>query len=140
MGNNIFVTACCGIFHVMFRLNGFRALRRRQWSLGRTPSADHPPRAGLATAPLVEIAQGAGRQRLLAFLPRKVPSIGETSQKLTFIGWKVVASAPPVMWPSRAPIAVVDGGAAGARPNRSAAANRPVISPTAAFRHSPRSP
>ena len=29
---------------------------------------------------------------------------------MTFIGWKVAASAPPVMWRSSAPSAVVAGG------------------------------
>ena len=29
---------------------------------------------------------------------------------MTFIGWKVSASAPPVMWPSSAPSAVSTGG------------------------------
>ena len=33
----------------------------------------------------------------LRSLPRKAPSIGGNRPKLTFIGWKVAASAPPVM-------------------------------------------
>src|SRR5215831_279015 len=48
----------------------------------------------------------------LRSLPRKVPSIGGNRPKLTFIGWKVAASAPPVMWPSNAPMAVVGRGEA----------------------------
>ena len=42
------------------------------------------------------------------------------------------ASAPPVMWPSSAPSAVVGGGGARSVPRISAAANRPARSPIAA--------
>ena len=50
-----------------------------------------------------------------------------------FIGWNVFASAPPVMWASSAPSAVVRGGGACARPRRSAAAKRPASNPMAAL-------
>src|SRR5579863_1927927 len=66
-------------------------------------------------------------------------SIGGNRPKLTFIGWNERGPAsidsmwPPVMWLSRAPMAVVGGGAGNANPSRSAAAKRPAIRPMAAL-------
>ncbi len=61
------------------------------------------------------------------------PSSGGNRPKLMFIGWKVSASAPPVMWFRSAPSAVVAGGGCHARSSRCAAAIRPVSRPQAAL-------
>ena len=55
--------------------------------------------------------RGRGRCRLsCGRLSSRGLASGGIRPKLTFIGWKVSASAPPVMWPSRAPSAVSTGG------------------------------
>ena len=67
-------------------------------------------------------AESAGLRAGRPLRPPGSSGSGGSSPKLMFIGWKVVASAPPVMWPSRAPSAVVGGGGDAGRPNRSLAA------------------
>src|SRR6185437_2301451 len=58
---------------------------------------------------------------------------GGNRPKLTFIGWNVAASAPPVTWRSSPPSAVVSGGGANASSSNSAAAKRPASRPMAAL-------
>ncbi len=75
--------------------------------------------------PLVEVAQRPHAIACLRSLPLKLPAMGGNRPKLMFIGWKVVASAPPVMWPRRAPIAgwwaaARPGAGRGARPREPA--------------------
>jgi len=53
-----------------------------------------------------------------------------------FIGWNdpfAPSRWPPVTWATRAPSAVVGGGASSRRPKASAAAKRPASSPIAAL-------
>ena len=81
----------------------------------------------------------SGPRRRLPLSSTRGSSIGGNRPKLTFIGWNergpasIASIWPPVMWLSSAPIAVVGGGGASARPSRSAAAKRPAIRPIAAL-------
>ena len=63
-----------------------------------------------ATEPLGERGARAVGVGFLAVGVCGRPGSGGIRPKLTFIGWKVSASAPPVMWASRAPSAVSGGG------------------------------
>lgn len=66
--------------------------------------------------------------------------MGGKRPKFTFIGWKLFASAPPVMCVTSAPIAVSGGGGGRSRPRISAAAIRPARSPMAALSTYPSTP
>ena len=79
-----------------FRAQGKRGSSRRAALIPRrlAPRARGGPCAGLRS--LLGVPSGGGGNR----------------PKLTFIGWKVSAMAPPVMWASSAPCAVSGGGGA----------------------------
>src|SRR5439155_9188272 len=104
-----------------------------RWNL----SARHSAAARVAPS---QPARSARARRLVSGLrsPRlarvTTPSpSGGKRPKLMFIGWKLCASAPPVIWARRAPSAVVGGGALASPPLLSAAAKRPASRPIAAL-------
>ena len=80
-------------------------------------------------------------------LPSREWASGGNRPKLTFIGWNErgapassAAMWPPVIWPMRAPSAVVAGSGSSVSPRASATAKRPAMRPMAALSTYPSQP